>query len=121
MAMPDAVQCLLSLLEAPAEKMVQRIYNVTSFTIRAEEILERAKQAFGDVHVDFVVDEARQRIVNSWPTDMDDSAARKEWGWTPALSIDRTFSEYLIPGIRQRYEGSGLSNPCASSSLSCAL
>ena len=42
----------------------------------------------------------RQGIVDSWPADVDDSAARADWGFRPAYDFDRAFREYLIPTIR---------------------
>ena len=45
----------------------------------------------------------RQAIIDSWPADLDDSAARQDWEWQPDYDLERTFSEYLIPNIRQRY------------------
>jgi len=43
--------------------------------------------------------------VNTWPQQMDDSAARKDWDWEPDYDCERSFYEYLIPTIRQRYQG----------------
>ncbi len=104
MAMPDAVKSLLLLAEAPAEKLTQRVYNVTSFSLSAGDFAQRVKQAFPDAHISFKPDKARQGIVDTWPADIDDSAARKDWGWSPDYDIERAFNEYLIPTIRQRYQ-----------------
>jgi hypothetical protein len=45
----------------------------------------------------------RQQIVDSWPADVDDSAARRDWGFDPRYDEVRAFSEYLMPTIRERY------------------
>ena len=45
----------------------------------------------------------RQQIVDSWPADVDDSAARRDWGFAPRYDEARAFSEYLVPTIRERY------------------
>jgi hypothetical protein len=34
---------------------------------------------------------------------VDDSAARRDWGFAPRYDFERAFSEYLIPTIRKRY------------------
>ena len=52
----------------------------------------------------FEVDHKRQGIVDSWPADVDDSAARRDWGFLPAYDLNRGFSEYLIPTIRRHYQ-----------------
>ena len=48
----------------------------------------------------------RQGIVDSWPADVDDSAARRDWGFAPVYDVERAFSEYLVPTIRERYRPS---------------
>jgi len=45
----------------------------------------------------------RQGIVDSWPEDVDDSRARKDWGWKPEYGVDRFFDDYFLPEIRKRY------------------
>ena len=49
------------------------------------------------------VDEKRQGIVDSWPADVDDSAARRDWGFAPRYDFETAFRDYLIPTIRDRY------------------
>ena len=46
---------------------------------------------------------ARAAIVDSWPADVDDAAARRDWYWKPAYDADRAFNEYLIPNITRFY------------------
>jgi threonine 3-dehydrogenase len=41
--------------------------------------------------------------VDSWPADVDDSTARRDWGFAPRYDEARAFSEYLVPTIRERY------------------
>ena len=62
-----------------------------------------ASRRFRTRAIDYKVDAKRQGIVDSWPADVDDSAARADWGFDPAYDFDRAFREYLIPTIRQRY------------------
>ena len=106
MAMPDAIKALLMLEEAPAENLTQLSYNVTSFSPSAEEIRKRALDAFPNGQISYEVHKQRQSIVDTWPADVDDSAARKDWGWQPDYDMNRAFDEYLIPAIRERYQSS---------------
>ncbi|MDZ7269043.1 MAG: NAD-dependent epimerase/dehydratase family protein [candidate division KSB1 bacterium] len=103
MAMPDAITALLRLEAAPRDSLTQTVYNVGSFNPSAGEIRQRVLREFKNAQIDFLPDDKRQAIVDSWPEDVDDSAARRDWGWTPAYDEERAFSEYLIPGIRERY------------------
>jgi threonine 3-dehydrogenase len=103
MAMPDAIEALLQLEAAPRHKLTRFVYNVTAFNPSAGEIFELVRRAFPAAHVTFVPDLKRQKIVDSWPADVDDSAAQRDWGWQPTYDLQRAFAEYLVPGVLQRY------------------
>lgn len=103
MVMPDAIKALLVLEEAPRENLSQYVYNVTSFSPSAYEIYEIVKQAFPKSEITFEPHQSRQTIVDSWPAEVDDSNARKDWGWMPDYDQKRAFDDYLIPAIRKRY------------------
>lgn len=105
MAMPDAVEAVIRLAEAPREALGQRVYNIAGFSLSAGEIHQLVKMAFPGAQVSFEPDLKRQNIAESWPIAVDDSAARRDWGWAPQYDAARTFSEYLIPNIRKRYQG----------------
>ncbi len=107
MVMPDAIKSLLDLEAAPRENLSQLVYNVTSFSLSAEEISEIAKKSFPQTQVTFNPHPSRQTIVDSWPADIDDLAARRDWGWQPDYDQNRAFDEYLIPAIKQRYTSKG--------------
>ncbi len=106
MVMPDAVKSLLKLWEAPREALTQSIYNVTSFNPTADEIFQQVKKYFPEAINNCVVDESRQKIVDSWPEDIDDSAARKDWDWKPDYDFERGFNDYLFPNIEKEYNQS---------------
>lgn len=103
MAMPDAIKALLTLLDAPRERLSLPAYNVGAFSLTAAEFAARVKRYFPAANTTFELDQARARIVDSWPADVDDSAARRDWDWSPEYGIDRAFDEYLVPAIRARY------------------
>ena len=71
------------------------------------EFYDRIKTAFPKAEVTFEPHPARQVIVDTWPADVDDSAATRDWGWSPDYDEDRAFDEYLIPSVKARY-----SQPC---------
>jgi nucleoside-diphosphate-sugar epimerase len=103
MAMPDAVQALLALARAPRTALTQTTYNVGAFAPTADEVHQEVLRAFPSANVTFKVDAKRQGIVDSWPEDVDDSAARRDWGFAPKYDFQRAFREYLIPEIKKRY------------------
>ena len=103
MAMPDAITALLKLADAPRERLTRRVYNVTSFSLTAEQIHSFVLAAFPNAQITFAPDWQRQGIVDSWPSGLNDYAARRDWDWQPYYDAEKAFEEYLIPNIRQRY------------------
>ena len=43
-------------------------------------------------------------MIDGWPMDTDDSAAKEEWNWKPKHDLDTGFSEYLIPSLKEMYQ-----------------
>jgi nucleoside-diphosphate-sugar epimerase len=105
MAMPDGVRALRQLAAAPRAALTRTTYNVTSFSLSAEQFRQEVLRAFPKAQISFAPDAHRQAIVDSWPMAIDDGAARRDWGWAPQLDQQRTFDEYLVPNIRERYKG----------------
>lgn len=103
MAMPDAITAMLRLQEAPAAHLTQSVYNIASFNPAAGDIREIVLKAFPGAGISFLPDDKRQAIVDSWPEDVNDDAARRDWGLSPVYDQQRAFEEYLIPTIRRRY------------------
>ena len=103
MAMPDAIKSLLMLMDAPRESLTSNVYNIAAFAITAEEFRQRAIKAFPNADITFEPNPRRQGIVDSWPQDVDDSHARKDWNWSADYDVDRFFDDYFLPEIRKRY------------------
>jgi nucleoside-diphosphate-sugar epimerase len=103
MAMPDGVEALLRLAAAPKQSLTRTVYNVGAFNPSAEEVRARVLAAFPGADVSWAPHLKRQQIVDSWPADVDDSAARNDWGYAPRYDEARAFSEYLVPTIRELY------------------
>ena len=38
----------------------------------------------------------KQAIADSWPDKMDDSCARREWGWNPQYDLDRMTEDMIL-------------------------
>lgn len=103
MAMPDAVDSIFRLMGAPRTRLTRTVYNIGAFAPSAAEVEAVVKAAFPESRISTKVDEKRQGIVDSWPADVDDSAARADWGHAPAHDFRSAFGDYLIPTIKRRY------------------
>ena len=104
LVMPDAIDALLLLAAAPRERLTRTAYNLAAFSPTADEMCEVVTRAFPRASVTWNTDEKRQRIVDSWPAEVDDSAARRDWAFSPRYDFTRAFNDYLIPTIEERYK-----------------
>ena len=103
MAMPDASNALRTLAATPRARLTRTAYNVGAFSRSAADIREVVLRAFPNAQITYKIDQKRQGIVDSWPADVDDSAARADWGFAPEYDFERAFREYLIPSIGNYY------------------
>jgi nucleoside-diphosphate-sugar epimerase len=105
MYMPDAVRAMIEVMEADAATLQHRnAFNVTAMSFTPEELAVEIRKHIPDFVIDYEVDPIRQAIADSWPRSMDDSAARKEWGWAPAFdlaSMTEDMLTKLMPRLRR--------------------
>ena len=101
--MPEAITSLIQLEAAPTQALTRTVYNIAGFAPSADEIRELVQNSFPDAQIDFLPDEARQGIVDTWPEDVIDSAARTDWGYQAQFTLEQAFEDYLLPNIRKHY------------------
>ncbi len=96
MYMPDALEGAIKLMETDTSKLKHRnAFNVTAMSFAPEDIYADIKKHIPDFTMDYKVDPVRQGIADSWPNSMDDSAARKEWGWKPKYNLSEMTKDML--------------------------
>jgi threonine 3-dehydrogenase len=104
MYMPDALRALVELSEAPKDALTRSIYNIAAMSPRADEIAAAVRKRVPGARLGFAPVPARQAILDSWPKVLDDSVARKDWGWTPRWDLD-AMSDDLIAAVRRATPG----------------
>lgn len=103
MTMPDAVGAMMRLDAAPADRLTTRVYNIGAFSPSAAEIRDEVRAHFPDARIGFEPVAWRQAIVDTWPADVDDTKARRDWGHAPAHRLTEAVADYLVPALQQRY------------------
>lgn len=88
MYMPDAIAGMIELMAADTDRLRHRnAFNVTAMSITPEELAEEIRRHIPEFRIDYEVDPVRQKIADSWPRALDDSAAREEWDWAPEYDL----------------------------------
>jgi nucleoside-diphosphate-sugar epimerase len=95
MFMEDAIRATLDLMEAPVEKVkIRSSYNLSGCDFTPEEISNEIKQHIPDFEIEYEPD-YRQAIAESWPSSIDDSCARTDWGWKEKYNLEDLVSVML--------------------------
>lgn len=95
MYMPDAIRATIELMEAPRENIsIRTSYNVAGISFSPEEIATAIQKHIPDFTIDYKPD-YRQEIADSWPGSIDDSVARKDWGWKHEYDLEAMVADML--------------------------
>ncbi|MEQ9422945.1 MAG: NAD-dependent epimerase/dehydratase family protein [Cyclobacteriaceae bacterium] len=95
MYMDDAIRATVELMEADADQIkVRSSYNVSGMSFSPEEIYNSVKMHYPNFEINYKPD-FRQKIADSWPSSIDDTEAREEWGWDPQFDLGKMTEEML--------------------------
>lgn len=102
MYMPDCLKATMDLMEAPLENLKHHSdFNVGSMSFSAGELAAAIKKHVPEFECTYEPD-FRQAIADSWPQSLNDSAARDEWGWSPAYDLD-SMTRDMLEKLRKRH------------------
>jgi nucleoside-diphosphate-sugar epimerase len=91
----DAIRGTIELMDAdPSKLTVRTSYNLAAISFAPEEIAAEIKKHITDFKMDYAPD-YRQQIADSWPKSIDDSAARKDWGWKHKYGLSELVDDML--------------------------
>lgn len=100
MYIDDAIKGTIDLMEAPSEKIsVRTSYNFGAINFTPEELVAEIKKLYPDFVCTYDPDPAKQAIAESWPESIDDSDARRDWGWEPSFDLPKMTS-VMIEGLK---------------------
>lgn len=105
MYMPDCIKSTIDLMEADFDKLEHHgDFNVGSMSFSVGELAESIRKQIPGFEVNYEPD-FRQEIADSWPQSLDDSAARKEWGWDPSYDLESMTKDMLEKLGKRHAEG----------------
>lgn len=93
--MDDAIRATIELMEAPADKIKNRMaYNLASMSFSPKEIAEAIKKHIPNFNIKYQPD-FRQQIAAGWPKSIDDSEAKNDWGWEAKFDLETMTADML--------------------------
>lgn len=102
MFMPDCIKATMDLMEADAARIeIRTSYNINGLSFSAGELANEIKKHIPDFVCDYKPD-FRQKIADSWPKSLDDSAAQQDWGWKPRYDL-ASMTKVMIEKLSKRF------------------
>lgn len=100
--MDDTIRATIELMEAPKENIsIRTSYNLSGMSFSPEELAKSIQKVYPDFKIEYKPD-FRQKIAESWPSSIDDSAARADWNWKPQFDID-AMTQIMIEQLKLKY------------------
>jgi len=101
MYMDDAIDATIKIMTAPASQVkIRSSYNLSAISITPEALAQSIKNYIPEFKIDYKPD-FRQTIADSWPSSIDDSSSREDWGWENQYGIEQ-IAEEMIEGIKPK-------------------
>jgi len=103
MYMPDCIKGTIDLMEADIKNLKHHCdFNMAGMSFSAGELANEIKKHIPEFEITYKPD-FRQSIADSWPQSIDDSAARKEWGWKPSYDL-ASMTKDMLEKLQKRYD-----------------
>ena len=107
MYMSDCLRSTIDLMEADPSRIKRHdSYNLAGMSFSAGELVAEIKKHIPEFKCDYKPD-LRQKIADSWPMSIDDSAAHKDWNWKPSYDL-ATMTKEMIDKLSERVAGGKL-------------
>ncbi|PRX57263.1 NAD-dependent epimerase/dehydratase family protein [Flagellimonas meridianipacifica] len=95
MYMEDAIRATITIMESDSNALtVRSSYNLGSMSFTPKQIAGQIREHIPEFEISYASD-FRQQIADSWPSSIDDSAARNDWGWKPDFDLAATTKAML--------------------------
>jgi len=102
MYMPDCINAAITIMEADPSKIKCRTsYNLAAMSFSPAELAAEIKKYIPEFVCEYKPD-FRQKIADSWPKTIDDSEARRDWGWKPKYDL-ASMTKDMIEKLSKRF------------------
>ncbi|HET8886243.1 MAG TPA: L-threonine 3-dehydrogenase [Salinimicrobium sp.] len=99
MYMDDAIRATIGIMEAPAEKIkIRSSYNLGALSFTPKILAAEIKKSIPDFEISYAPD-FRQNIADSWPSSINDTEARNDWGWEHEFDLSE-MTTAMLEGLR---------------------
>ena len=103
MYMNDAITATINIMDVPFEKIkIRTSYNLSSLHFSPKELEEEIRKHVCDFKIKYIPDE-RDELAQDWPQSIDDTYARRDWGWEPTFNLSQMVADIIL-NLKNRYK-----------------
>ncbi|MFI5265193.1 MAG: NAD-dependent epimerase/dehydratase family protein [Candidatus Levyibacteriota bacterium] len=103
MYIDDAIKATIDLMEVTPDKItIRNSYNLTAISFKASDLENELKKYIPNLKVTYNPDK-RQMIADSWPMTIDDSDARRDWGWKHEYDLARMTKD-MVDNLKKKFK-----------------
>lgn len=100
MYMDDAIRATIGIMQAPKENIkIRSSYNLSAMSFTPKQIAESIANIKPGFEISYEPD-FRQEIADSWPSSIDDSSARQDWGWKHEFDMEK-MTQVMLENLSQ--------------------
>jgi nucleoside-diphosphate-sugar epimerase len=101
--MEDAINATIQIMQAEAQSIkIRSSYNLAAISFTPEQIFESIRKHIPEFTITYKPD-FRQAIADSWPSSIDDSEARVDWGWNHQFDLE-AMTEVMLTELNKKYD-----------------
>lgn len=95
MYMADTIKSIVDIMQADSDQIkVRTSYNVTGISFSAKDLEQELRKHYPEFSCEYKPD-YRQKIADSWPRSIDDSAARQQWNWQHQYDLQKITTDMI--------------------------
>lgn len=91
----DVISSIVDYTHATKETLNQHAYNLHAYHLNTQMVIDEILKRYPDFKYSYELNPTVQALIDNWPNEVVDSAARADWGWKPkydfAASASRMF------------------------------
>lgn len=100
MYMDDAIRATIGIMQAEKEEVkIRSSYNLSAMSFTPKQIAESIAKVQPGFEISYEPD-FRQAIADSWPSSIDDSSARQDWGWKHDFDMEK-MTQVMLENLSQ--------------------
>jgi len=86
----DVIDSIVNYTAAEASQLSRHVYNLHAYYLTAGMVAQEVAKRFPGFDYSFEPIDTVEHLISSWPNVVDDTDARRDWGWQPAFDFDQS-------------------------------